>query len=676
VAIMAAAAVLGVATLVTGGRIGAGVGVAHAQTTHSELRLGSQTPWVAPGGEFALRLLIDTPQPPTEVEVVVAVYRAVASRTEFTRSLEVRPRTVPITVTPPTALSALMPDPVGGYWVRLPIQDPAQPLDATRLRLDDEGVFPVRVELRRVGGGQTQASLLTHLLYASPPPEGGSELGVGLVLPVHAPPALTATGERRMPPGTSDRLGSLARSLVESPDVALTLLATPETLEALETSPRASDRETLTALAAATEARQVAASTYVPVDLPALAGANLAGEVEAQLDRGNAVIERTLGRRPDARTWIADRPLTDGVVQQLRSQQVDRMVVPEADLVPIALERTLTQPFELDSDAVRRPEVLAGDTGLAAYFATNDDPVLAAHHLLADLAVISADQPSRSRAVVVVAPRSWRPGPGFVDTVLAGLGQSPVLAPATLATLFTDVPPATSPAPRSGDAPLVRKLAPAQPGPPIARAQVRRARSSLSAFSSMLRAENPLDDDVEARLLVSQSAELPAAEQRAYLAGVDRAINDQLALIEVPDEQSVTLTARKGEIPVTVLSRAGYPVTVSVGVASEKLSFPDGASRPMELTRLNTTERFAVQARTSGAFPLRLEVTTPDGGLVVGTSRFTVRSTAASSVGVVLSVGAGLFLVVWWGRHVQRGRKGRQGPWGRKGRRNRRLIPA
>ncbi len=56
-------------------------------------------------------------------------------------------------------------------------------------------------------------------------------------------------------------------------------------------------------------------------------------------------------------------------------------------------------------------------------------------------------------------------------------------------------------------------------------------------------------------------------------------------------------------------------------------------------------------ARASGAFPLRITVTSPDGVLTVARARVTVRSTAVSGVGVVLSVGALLVLVVWWASH-------------------------
>ena len=626
----------------------------------SSVRLASQTAWVGPGEDYTVRLVVGTTQPADEVELVVAVYRRVAHRSEFVQTLESRPRGVPLTVTPPAPLAELATDAGGAVVVTMPVQDPAQPPDRSRLRLNEQGVYPVRAELRGVGGGPTLASLVTHLVYATAPEEGGVPLDVGLVVPVHAGPALQPDGNRRLPEDASERLGALAQSLAAATGTAFTLRPTPETLEALEESGRPADRATLAALTRAAVARQTAAATYVPVSLPALEDAGLSSEAVAQLDRGNEVIERVLATRPDVRTWIADDPIDVATVQRLRGQQVDHLVVPAADLEPVDLDVTLAQPFEIAVPEVRPPAVLAGDAGLAAHFSPTDDPVLAAHHLLADLAVIYRDQPSRRRAVVAAPPRTWRAPAAFLDALLAGLASSPVLRAATLGEIFAEVPPATT----RGEAPLIRRLVPPGQSRPLPAEAIRSARALLRGFASMLRPDNPLDDRFEAVLLTAQSVELRPRQRPTYLAGVEAAVSEQTGLIEVPDERSVTLTARRGEIPVTVLSRADYPVLLRLQVISEKLGFPDGDRRSIELTRRNTTELFAVRARTSGAFPLRLRLTTPDGSMELGSSRFTVRSTAASGVGVVLSAGAGLFLVVWWARHLARGR------------RNRRLIPA
>ena len=625
----------------------------------SRIRLASQTPWVGPGQELVLRLQVSTPVPPPEVEVAVAVYRRTTSRFEFTRTLDSRPRGAPLSVTS-TPLSELAPDSGGALVVRLPVQDPALPPELSKLRLGGEGVYPVRVELREVGGGPSLAELVTHLVHASPPREG-RPLGTGLVLPVHAPPSIQPHGGRRLPPGTSENLSALGRILAAHPRIPLTLAPTPETLQALATSPREGDRETLQVLARGAAGRQVTAATFVPIALPALVQAGLDSEAAAQLDRGGEVIDRTLGARPDPRIWLSDERLDEPSVQRLRQQRSDRLVLRESSLVPVELPITPAQPFDLEVRARRRPQVLAADNGLAGHFADTDDPVLAAHRLLADLATIYFDRPGRPRAVVAMPPRNWKPSTAFLDTLLAGLATSPILAGVTLDAAFATVPPATNP----GGAPMVRRLAPAQAGTSALPASaVRSARRRIESFGSMLEPGNPVDDNIEDVLLVAEGADLRPRQRSAYVDGVNARIDDQLDLIEIPPSRSITLTARRGEIPVTIISRADHSFRLRVQVASDKLEFPAGAERTIELARRNTTQRFSVEARTSGRFPLRVNLVSPDGDLVLGRSRLTVRSTATSGVGVVLSAGAGTFLLLWWGRHQLQGR------------RNRRLVPA
>jgi hypothetical protein len=64
-----------------------------------------------------------------------------------------------------------------------------------------------------------------------------------------------------------------------------------------------------------------------------------------------------------------------------------------------------------------------------------------------------------------------------------------------------------------------------------------------------------------------------------------------------------------------------------------------------------------VQMRASGAFPLGVTITSPDGSVVLDRTSFTIRSTAISGVGLVLSIGAGLFLLIWWARHWRTARR-------------------
>jgi hypothetical protein len=114
------------------------------------------------------------------------------------------------------------------------------------------------------------------------------------------------------------------------------------------------------------------------------------------------------------------------------------------------------------------------------------------------------------------------------------------------------------------------------------------------------------------------------------------------------------------EIPITFQNLTGHKVSVLVQLSSPKLSFPDGASRLVELPPRNTTVKFAVVARTSGSFPMGITVRSADGVLTIASSSFRIRSQAVSLAGLLLMVGAAVFLALWWGIHIRRRRARRR----------------
>lgn len=74
----------------------------------------------------------------------------------------------------------------------------------------------------------------------------------------------------------------------------------------------------------------------------------------------------------------------------------------------------------------------------------------------------------------------------------------------------------------------------------------------------------------------------------------------------------------------------------------------------------NTTLHVPVETRSSGVFPLVVDLKSGNGMLSLARNRDTVRSTAVSGVGLVLIVVAVLSLAVWWGRDLRHGRRPRQ----------------
>lgn len=647
---MALAAAAFLVLLVPGAGAQTGGASSGAQTA-GRIDFVAQTPYVtAVDGQWGVRFKVTRPSGPSNLEVAVSVYGPVAFRSEFQETLEGRIFGDPELNVAVFPLGGLNPEANGDFSVALPATLGSQ-----------DGVHPVRVELRDRDDFDVLDEFVTHLVYL-PGEHIGPKLGVSIVLPVHDRPALQPDGTRRL--REDDELAGLALAIDAAGTLPVSFVPTPETVATLVASndPRAG--AVLKSLRDAVANRSLIASTYVPVSLPALTTAGLEDEVALQMERGTTALSEVLRvPEPVRRTWVAQEPLDATSIDLLAARYgVDQVVAPEAGLTPIPDQLvTLTGPFQLDGE---RSSVhgLAADAGLSAHFATTDsrgraNPALQATHLLADLAVVYLDLPGEERGVVALAPREWQPDRVFLDTLRAGLAGEPVVEAVSLDRLFATVPDATD----LGE-PLVRRPA-VDPGGSLTGLvdEIRSVRGRLDALGSVLGPTNAVSGDLGERLLVAESADLRTAREREpYLAGVRDAINDQLGGIVMPQNSSITLTARRGEIPVTFQNHTGHPVKVVVHMESDKLDFPGGDRLEIDLTRLNTTYRFPVVARTSGTFPIRITLESPDGDLVVGRARLTVRSTATSGVGLAISVGAALFLAVWWGRHALKGRRAKR----------------
>ena len=161
-------------------------------------------------------------------------------------------------------------------------------------------------------------------------------------------------------------------------------------------------------------------------------------------------------------------------------------------------------------------------------------------------------------------------------------------------------------------------------------------------------------------LLATEASGLSPGRRSAALTAYDRAFAGQTGTITLATERTVTFTAQRAAIPVTVLSGSPYPVTVIVTLTSDKFTFPDGNSRQLVLDRPTTSVRVTAQARTSGdRLPIDVTLHTPDGQLVLAHAVLTVQSTAISFVGVALTVLAGAVLLAWWVRTWLRARRAR-----------------
>ncbi len=608
------------------------------------------------GESFELQLDVtgvDPSQPPT---ITVTLHEKVRTRTRFIRTLDGSYGRALRTIPRPLAeLGA----PAGGrILLTIPAIPVGQPDTPDAFPALEPGVYPVSVTLGATDNPEGVARLVTHLVRI-PDDAGAPPLRVALVQPFGSPPALDPTGASRLDRPARANLEAIARVLEQSSPVPLSLTPTPETLDALATS---GDSVPL-ATAGALDGRQLVAGPYVGLDLSSFDTSDSLERLLAQRSEGLATLDRRLGRRVGVRTWVIDGPINERGLAHLIDLGIDRVVVMEESMTPLPTSLTLARPFALQDAQGRRTLGASIDKALGEHLGTHGDPVLAANHLLAELAVVYFESPGTQRGVVLRSPAGAMTDPEALDVFLAALEGNPViLKPVTLDGYFADVEPVTGPK----GAPVVRRFTSGTTRPPREPDTVAaRLHHDLQAMATSVGSADPELDLAKRLSLVADASGVSATERHGYLAGALDLIEGIAHRIRLVDRGTYRLTDREGTVPVTLTNTyPGRPVKVRLHLESDKLEFIGGtANTPGEFTKTivlnkaNTTEEIPVRYRTPGAFPLDITVTTPDRELVLVEARFEIRSTEISGVGVTLSLGAGAFLLLWWARHWRSARR-------------------
>jgi hypothetical protein len=281
---------------------------------------------------------------------------------------------------------------------------------------------------------------------------------------------------------------------------------------------------------------------------------------------------------------------------------------------------------------------------------------------LADLAQIyfEGGNTESVRGVAAVPPTDWVANPTFIKTLLGGLtAQNPLVQAVTVSELFQQLGGPVA-CPGQG-CKLTQDTKSAGAGLPVTAISGQRRR--LDSFTTAAPSAHAAISPISSLLLSGQSELLGSGQQKRIVSRAGSALGAQLGQLSVAGDKSVTLTARNGSIPVTIGSTAAYPVKGVLTVTSDRLTFPGGASRYSESVLVNkaTNNRYVpVQARSSGEFKVSVTLTSPAGGLVLTRGAVTVRSTATSVVGIILSLGAVAVLAAWWVRTTVRRRAQRR----------------
>lgn len=615
---------------------------AAAQPAGTPVSLVDHRYWVRPGERFDIRLR--APGAPADAGVRLVVHDPVASRQTFRETLDGELGDVAYTGER-APLAGLPTGPGGSVTTGFVVGPGGAPLPG-------RGVYPVEVQLVSAAG-DVLGGFVTYLVYLRGPRDQFPPLSAAVVLDVAAAPSLQPDGTVVPPDGAVDRARERADVFRADTGVPVTLAPRPETLAALGQA-GAAGRATADDLRAAAATRPVLARPFVDIDLADLRRAGLVGEANAQAEGGANVVRSELGTEPIGGLWLSGPTLGAESARLARELGFTKALVPPSAVDGGEDEPVPPGPVRLGDDG---PMAMVSDPDLAAHL-TGDAGMVGAHRFVAELAITWLEAPSNPRAVAVHIPADADIDPAIVASAVGALGDGQAVRVVPLDQLLDAVPP-----PEDG-VPSV-SLSPDEDADDLGAvaAPLEAARATVAGLGGLVD-EPELAASLQDSLLLSTGADTPDADRAAYVDRVTAALGTVTGAVTLPDQFRITLTSRSSSIPVTLTNLSDRELSVQVHLDSDQLEFPDGDVVPARLAPGTTRLDVPVRARTSGAFTLDVRVTSPDGSIELDRSTFDIRSTAISGVGLFLSVGAGLFLLVWWARH-----------W-RSARRSRHLMPA
>ena len=406
----------------------------------------------------------------------------------------------------------------------------------------------------------------------------------------------------------------------------------------------------------------VLALPYGDPDVVGLLRGGLVEELAFADAAGREIVQDVLGVAPlTGWAWPPDGLATPESLVARVERGTRRLLLDSAAVERAVPARTTPDARTRIRVAGRELPLLATDTGLTALLAAGRDgpedrppgagplgDALAVQRVSAETALVTAERPGSSRAVVLAPPRLWSADPSYVRQLLTGLAGQSWLEPVPLTSLVDGPALEGEPAELAEAAVLSlreRALTEAWMRPLAV------ARRSLADFAPVLTDPVPLVAPRRLALLRGASAAWRAPDLRAVgrevAAGAAGAVTALVSSVRVEGGGPVLFTAETGTIPLTVVNELGQSVVVQVAVdAAGQAQLVSGAVTEVRIEPGRRRQvDVQVVARTSGQFPVLVRLRSPEGVPLPAAARVPVRSTAYGQVAVAITVGAAAVLV-------------------------------
>jgi len=658
-----------------------------APSPEIRLTLAGQSPWVTPQDpllRLRVRAVNTGSDPVSDLSFGITVFTRAHTRTQYEQSLRGDP-----------------PD-AGVLFARFELvpgelePGQSQSLTLERTIVDDVGralaeggqtaVYPMKVELR--SGDETVAALRTPIVwldFGKHQRVAATRLRVGWSFVLHRPIDYLPDGTFRRP-ALQDAVaptGRLAQEVQALDGMAndpvrprpVDIVWSPTLLSQLRTmrggysvmdggtrqdvpagqGGSADAGAVLDALRRLAQAPLVESTAlpYAGSTIPSLIQAGLGSDLPVQLSLGRERVQEFTGTT--LATDIFFPP--DGAIDQaslatLAARGVSTFILDDGLVSRPPQPKEFAQPATaaLVNSPITTVTGIVSDPGVSAILASpvaHHDVRLTVQSVLGELAQIWLERPGIPRAAAMSFPDSLNLPGRLFDPLLRMVSSAPFLQLQKLSAIRKNFPPPAREAAR---------LVP-HPGPsfPASYADdIAAARAGIATYRSILVDDSDLPDRMEDVVLRAEgdAFAVDPGYGEAFLNSIRTRLGGLFTGIRPDTSAVVTLASGRGVVPLSVLNETPDRVRVQIRMVSVRLD-PSAETQTVELRGGATTQLlFRLKTRTTGRFPVQVRVLTPDGQPLGPPHELVIRSTAYNLVALIITLGAALFLLLWWGRRL------------------------
>ena len=510
------------------------------------------------------------------------------------------------------------------------------------LSIPFEGVYPLTIRIVDSETGDVVTSVLTFLNRRDTTLET-PVVPFSTIVSLTGPPSLLPDGTSVITDSARDSVTRLVAFLTtfRSP---VTISIQPEIIASFANSSLPTDVELFTKLRDLLRQHTIVNTTFTPSNPSLFAAMNLSGEFRAQLKFGEKTLNRLLpGVTIQRHTWIAMDNVDPPAMSVLKSAGITSVILMPSAQSLVTSERSLSllgRVTRAGKEFVSVVSPLNGATQIkhaqpagserlaykiAAELLVERDDLLAQENLPTEIkmGVVASFHDAAESGAVVTATKVLSQSGGFS---MSDFGGTFVVNPITPAVAFAKNSTSFD----------------------ISRAgSIRATRRDLDATKSMLGPEDIRRETWPSRFSLGTST--ITNSPGAYITSLRTTMRAVRGAVTVTTPKSVTLSSQTAAIRIQVRNDSDQDLTVRVRLTSAKLTLTD-PSRIVVLTKGGTTElNVSATTRASGAIPISIWVSTPDGNeSVVDPITISANVNAIAGYGQLISVSLLLVLLAWW----------------------------